>query len=156
MKKVFGLLVLVFAFHAYAQITYPIASVNISLPAKPGILLPDSTVLTEEDGKIINLRWTPVTPKPKEPVLYRVKAWQIMQGQMDADAIRMNRLMVLKDVIDKTQLTVEGLVKIPCPNGCRFVWNVQALTRKGQPIGANKGFSPNGRFVIGEKQERRN
>ncbi|HCN84359.1 MAG TPA: hypothetical protein DIT07_12175 [Sphingobacteriaceae bacterium] len=155
MKKVFGLIVLIIAFQAYAQKTYPIASVSISLPAKPTVLLPDSSTVSEEDGKIINFNWKPVTPKPKEPVLYRVKAWQLMQGQMEADAIRMNRLMVVKDVIDQTQIVVENLVKIPCPNGCRFVWNVQALNRKGQPISVNKGFSPNGKFVIGVKMERK-
>jgi hypothetical protein len=147
-KKIFGLLLLIIAVQTLAQ-TPPKPTNNISLPSKPDALLPEGVVISAEDGmKAINFRWQPVSPKPKDPITYHLKVWQLMVGQNEADAIRMNRKLALKDVVDQRQVVVEGLVKIPCPNGCRFVWNVQALNRQGKAVGPNNGFSTNATFGV--------
>lgn len=153
MKKIFCLLIIIIAVRTYAQ-TPTKPGINISLPSKPAVLLPDGAIVSAEDGmKALNFRWNAVSPKPNGPVTYRVKVWQLMVGQNEADAIRMNRTMAVKEVTDQTQVVIENLVKIPCPNGCRFVWNVQALSRQGKPVGENKGLSPNGTFVVAGKME---
>ena len=41
-----------------------------------------NALINEADiKKPITFRWTPVVPKPKETVTYRLRVWQLMQGQ---------------------------------------------------------------------------
>lgn len=88
-------------------------------------------------------RWTPLVPKPKEPVTYRLKVWQLMQGQSGTQAMRSNQPIVTKDVDNLTQATVNGVITGPCkpPYLCDFIWSVQAVSRNGKPMGNNEGNS---------------
>lgn len=108
------------------------------------------TLITPEDGKKLTLqqakapiifRWTPVVPKPQQSVTYRLKVWQLMQGQNGVQAMKSNQPVVTKDVENLTQATVANLLTGPCrpPYLCDFIWSVQALTRDGKPIGSNNG-----------------
>lgn len=110
------------------------------------------TLITPEDGKKFTpeqmkapliFRWTPVVPKPQQPVTYRLKVWQLMQGQTGSQAMRSNTPLVNKDVENLTQTTVTNIYTGPCrpPYLCDFIWNVQALSRDGKPVGSNNGFS---------------
>jgi hypothetical protein len=110
------------------------------------------TLISPENGKVfteaelsrpVTFRWTPVVPKPREQVTYRLKVWQLMQGQTAAQAIHSNQPIVTKDVDNITQAVVNGVYTGPCkpPYLCDFVWMVQALTREGKPIGKNEGNS---------------
>ncbi|MCX6315908.1 MAG: hypothetical protein NTW29_01350 [Bacteroidetes bacterium] len=110
------------------------------------------TLITPDNGKRFPLsdlmkplqfRWTPLVPKPKEPVTYRLKVWQLMQGQNGTAAMRSNTPIADKEVKEITQLTVTNLVTGPCrpPYLCDFIWNVQATNREGKPLGRNNGFS---------------
>ena len=110
------------------------------------------TLTTPDNGKkftpqelqgVVMFRWTPLVPKPKEPVTYRIKVWQLMQGQNGTQAMRTNQPIVTKDVDNLTQATVNGIYTGPCkpPYLCDFIWNVQALNRSGKPIGNNNGAS---------------
>ncbi|MBK8519328.1 MAG: hypothetical protein IPL54_00115 [Chitinophagaceae bacterium] len=65
------------------------------------------TLINPENGKIyteaelsrpVTFRWTPLVPKPREPVTYRLKVWQLMQGQNGTQAMRSNQPIVTKDV----------------------------------------------------------
>ncbi len=92
---------------------------------------------TEQDTKGgINFRWTPVLPRPKENVTYRLKVWQLMQGQNGTQAMRSNQPIVTKDVDNITQATINNLYTGPCrpPYLCDFIWSVEALS-KGQGVG---------------------
>jgi hypothetical protein len=91
----------------------------------------------------ITFRWTPVVPKPQEPVTYRLRVWQLMQGQNSTQAMRTNQPIVTKDVADITEATVSGIYTGPCrpPYLCDYVWNVQAIDKNGLPIGSNEGTS---------------
>jgi len=93
--------------------------------------------------KPISFRWTPVVPKPQEPVTYRLKVWQLMQGQNAVQAMKANQPIFEKDVVNITQTVVNNLITGPCtpPYLCDFVWNVQALNREGKAIGSNNGTS---------------
>lgn len=96
----------------------------------------------------VTFRWTPLVPKPNIPVTYRLKVWQLMQGQNATTAMRTNQPIVTKDVDNLTQATVNAILTGPCkpPYLCDFIWNVQALTREGKPLGNNNGFSEPLRF----------
>lgn len=120
--------------------------------APPTLITPenDKRFLKKDMLKPVMFRWTPLVPKPKEPVTYRLKVWQLMQGQNGLQAIRTNQPVVTKDVDNLTQAVVSNLYTGPCrpPYLCEFIWNVQALNREGKPIGRNNGTSEPYTFKI--------
>jgi hypothetical protein len=110
------------------------------------------TLINPENGKVfteaelsrpVTFRWTPLVPKPRDPVTYRLKVWQLMQGQNSTEAMRTNQPIVTKDVDNITQAVVNGIYTGPCrpPYLCDYVWQVQALNREGKPMGKNEGRS---------------
>lgn len=111
----------------------------------PQAIMPTNGALLNESDilKPITFRWTPVVPKPQEPSTYRLKVWQLMQGQNGTQAMKANQPIITKDVDNLTQATVNNLITGPCkpPYLCDFIWNVQALNRDGKPIGGNNGTS---------------
>jgi hypothetical protein len=80
----------------------------------------------------ITFRWTPIVPKPQS-ITYRLKVWQLMQGQNSTEAMRTNQPIVTKDVDNVTETVVQGIYTGPCkpPYLCDFVWAVQAIDQKG-------------------------
>ena len=110
------------------------------------------TLITPDNGKNfteaelqrpVMFRWTPLVPKPKEPVTYRLRVWQLMQGQTAQAAMRSNQPIVTKEVDNLTQTIVTGVITGPCrpPYMCDFIWSVQAVNREGKPMGRNDGTS---------------
>ncbi len=102
----------------------------------------DGALLSETElQKPILFRWIPVIPRAQDPVTYRLKVWQLMQGQTGTQAMKVNQPLITKDVDNITQAVVNNLVGGPClpPYMCDFIWNVQALNREGKPIGENNG-----------------
>ena len=76
------------------------------------------TLINPENGKIyteaelsrpVTFRWTPLVPKPREPVTYRLKVWQLMQGQNGTTAMRTNQPIITKEVDNITQTVVNGI-----------------------------------------------
>lgn len=90
----------------------------------------------DEASQPITFRWTPVVPKPQS-VIYRLKVWQLMQGQSGSQAMRTNQPIVTKDVDNITETTVSGIYTGPCrpPYLCDFVWAVEVITPNGTPVG---------------------
>ena len=92
----------------------------------------------------MKFRWTPLVPRPQEPVTYRLRVWQLIQGQTGTQAMRSNQPIVTKEVINFTELTT-GVITGPCkpPYMCDFVWNVQAIgkTTATNEIGTSDTFS---------------
>jgi hypothetical protein len=113
--------------------------------APPTLITPDNEkkFTAKELQGVVMFRWTPLVPKPKEPVTYRLKVWQLMQGQNSTQAMRTNQPIVTKDVDNITQAAVNSILTGPCkpPYLCDFIWNVQALNRSGKPMGNNNGTS---------------
>jgi hypothetical protein len=93
----------------------------------------------------INFRWTPLVPKPQEPVTYRLRVWQLMQGQNSTQAMRTNKPIVTKDVADITEASISGIYTGPCrpPYLCDYVWNVEALNKQGTVVASSEpsGFT---------------
>jgi hypothetical protein len=118
----------------------------------PKLIAPvDEKSFTPKDMSApISFRWTPLVPKPQQPVTYRLKVWQLMQGQNSTEAMRTNKPIVTKDVADVTEATVSNIYTGPCrpPYLCDFIWQVQALDREGKPIGNNEGKSEAWSFKV--------
>ncbi len=129
-----------------ALITYT-ASQNIS-PANEKIFDPIAAKLP------ITFRWTTVIPKPKDPVMYKLRVWQLMQGQTGVQAAKANDPLIEKEVKNITQSIVTNIITGPCkpPYLCDFVWNVQALDKEGKPIGNKDGMSDFFSFSIKQNE----
>ncbi len=119
------------------------------------------TLINPENGKSyteaelsrpVTFRWTPLVPKPRETVTYRLKVWQLMQGQNGTQAMRSNQPIVTKDVDNITQAVVNGILTGPCkpPYLCEFIWQVQAVNKEGKPMGRNEGKSEPYTFKVEE------
>jgi hypothetical protein len=89
-----------------------------------------------ENGYRVTFRWTPLVPKPQQPVTYRLKVWQLMQGQNSTQAMRTNKPIVTKDVDNITSYKSTEIYTGPCkpPYLCDFVWNVEALNADGKSL----------------------
>ena len=120
----------------------------------PQIIMPatNTDFRAEDLKKPFTFRWTPVSPKPQEPITYRLRVWQLMQGQTSTQALKVNQPIITKDVDNITQTVVANLVEDPCkpPYLCDYVWNVQAINKEGKGIGGNNGMSAAATFKIGE------
>ena len=103
--------------------------------------------------KPITFRWTPVVPKPKDAVTYRLKVWQLMEGQNGTQAMTTNEPVVTKEIQNQNQAVITNLYTGPCkpPYLCEFVWNVQAVDSKGNFLGRNNGLSEAFQFGIETK-----
>lgn len=111
-----------------------------------GALRGSVILLSPADGKSIAasyaskpvlFRWTAVSPKPKEAVTYRLKVWQLMQGQNGTEAMRTNQPIMTKDVVDIAQAAISNLYTGPCkpPYLCDFIWSVEVFNSDGIFIG---------------------
>ena len=125
---------------------------NLAYKPPQATIPADGTQISLTSSKLpVTFRWTPVVPRPQEPVTYRLKVWQLLQGQVGTQAIKANQPIIEKDVDNLTQVLVSNLLTGPCepPYLCDFVWNIQALRRDGKPIGENFGTSELMAFKIG-------
>ncbi|MEO6253820.1 MAG: hypothetical protein ABIO79_10965 [Ferruginibacter sp.] len=122
--------------------------------APPTLITPDNgKIYTEAElSRPVTFRWTPLVPKPREPVTYRLKVWQLMEGQNGTQAMRSNQPIVTKEVDNITQTVVNGIYTGPCkpPYLCDFIWQVQAVNKEGKPMGRNQGNSEPYTFKVGE------
>jgi SdrD B-like domain/Carboxypeptidase regulatory-like domain len=105
-------------------------------------------VINEMDAeKAITLRWTPLVPKPAGPVTYRIRVWQLMQGQNGTQAMRSNKPIVEKTVTNTTETSVQGILTGPCkpPYLCDFIWTAEAISSNGKLLNTatsnNQGWS---------------
>jgi hypothetical protein len=115
---------------------FTIADAKEQTYSPPNNIMPtDKKTLTETEAKVLTLRWTPIVPKPKDPVTYRLKVWQLMQGQTGVQAMRTNAPIAEKEVTNITQAVLSNIYTGPCkpPYLCDYVWNVEAT--KTNPLG---------------------
>lgn len=82
-----------------------------------------------ENSKPVLFRWIAISPKPKEAVTYRLRVWQLMQGQNRMEAMRNNQPIITKDVVNITQAAISNVYTGPCrpPYLCDFVWAVEVF-----------------------------
>jgi hypothetical protein len=92
-----------------------------------------------EAQRPITFRWTPVVPKPTENVRYRLRVWQLMQGQNGTQAMRNNQPIITKETTN-TATIVYNLYTGPCkpPYLCDFIWSVQVIGPNGSATGTTE------------------
>ena len=101
----------------------------------------DKKTLTDKEIKApLTFRWTPCLPKPQDPPMYRLRVWQLMQGQNGNAAMKANTPVVEKDVRDITQFVKPNLMgDIEMIGGAaNLVWNVEAVGEQGKVLGSSQ------------------
>jgi len=98
---------------------------------------------SSQAAKPVLFRWTAIIPKPKGSVTYRLKVWQLMEGQNGIEIMRSGTPVFSKDVTGLTQTAVSNLYTGPCkpPYLCDFIWTVEALPGDDITMGRNLGAS---------------
>jgi hypothetical protein len=99
-------------------------------------------VFTEAEAKQpINFRWTPLLPKPRVALTYRLKVWEVKEGQNATQVIKTEQPVLTQDVKDQTQYSSKQDWEI----GVRapLIWKVEALDKEGKLLGVSEvtGFS---------------
>jgi hypothetical protein len=124
----------------------------------PTLINPDDNKkLTETELKgVLMFRWTPLVPKPRDVVTYRLRVWQLTQGQNALAAAKANEPILVKDVDNVSQAAISNFLNSasPCkpPYLCDFVWNVQAINKAtGKSYGKNNGNSEYYKFSVAEQ-----
>ena len=92
---------------------------------------------------IISFRWTSVVPAAEQGTRYRVQVFEILAGQTDMQAYRSNRPLLDEEAIrGSTQfLWRSNLPMLDSTANSRFIWTVQTLDEKDQPLPTNDAFT---------------
>jgi hypothetical protein len=78
----------------------------------------------------ITFRWTPIIPKPQDPIVYRLRVWQLMteKGNTSVKALMTTDPIFEKDVENTTQIMDRIVFPKSCPT-CKYYWTVEALMK---------------------------
>jgi hypothetical protein len=110
--------------HLYAQ--------NPKAAYKPpqNISPSEGQVFRPQTAESIVFKWTPVSPKPLKPVIYKLRIWAYRKGESAAQVIRTNEPLISKET-NEYQVTINKFLTAACkpPYQCNFVWNVQAVSK---------------------------
>ena len=115
------------------------------------------TISLDDAKNSITFKWKPVSPN-QSGIKYKLRVWQLMQGQNGTQAIKTNQPLVVLDVDGNsmsdalTDGIIRGIITGPCkpPYMCDFIWNVQALNKEGHPVGSNEGTSEPTMFAVSQ------
>ncbi|MEP7237452.1 MAG: hypothetical protein ABI685_06300 [Ferruginibacter sp.] len=100
----------------------------------------DKKVFTEKEIKEpMTFRWTPILPRPQVAVVYKLKVWQLMQGQNPSQAIQSSQPVIEEEVKDQTQF----MYRKGWDGKGNWVWRVEATDGQGKVLGVSEatGFS---------------
>jgi hypothetical protein len=127
---------------------------NVTYQPPQNVMPTDGTVIKEADAKKpLTFRWTPVLPRPQGNITYRLKVWQLMQGQNGVQAMKANSPLIEKDVENINQIVVNNLSEALSCVRCNtiVIWAVQALIKDGsQAEEMSLGMSEASVFSVGE------
>ncbi len=96
----------------------------------------------------VTFRWTPIIPRPKDPVVYKLRVWQLMQGQSATQAMKTTTPIVEEEVTNITQMVKK--ITFP-PNAIAqklFTWNVEASKKNAMGEVEMLGVSEASAFSI--------
>jgi hypothetical protein len=96
----------------------------------------DKKKFTQREAKApVTFKWAH-TATPGTASIYRLKVWQLMQGQNAAQAMRSNNPIITRQVKDAGEITVNGILTGPCkpPYLCDFVWNIEMMDAAGRTL----------------------
>ena len=92
---------------------------------------------------IISFRWTNVVPTAEQGTRYRVQVFEVLAEQTDMQAYRSNRPLLDEEAIRGSNqfLWRTNLPMLDSIANSRFIWTVQTLDEKGQPLPTNDAFT---------------
>lgn len=92
---------------------------------------------------VIPFRWTNVVPAAEQGTRYRVQVFEILPGQTDMQAYRSNRPLLDEEAIRGSNqfLWRTNLPMLDSTANNRFIWTVQTIDEKGQPLPTNDAFT---------------
>lgn len=101
------------------------------------------TFPADEALQPITFRWTPIVPKPQQVVTYKLRVWQLMQGQNGTAAMR-NQPKLVREVVDANEITIAGFYTGPCkpPYLCDFIWTVEAVITQDGAVTSTTTSNP--------------
>ncbi len=108
----------------------------------PQLIAPaNGKVLTETEQKQpITFRWTPLIPKPKEDVSYKVTVVEIRKGQSASEARIASNSLLETIVKNQTQMLTKGTIAsiAPISKDSQYGWYVQAIGQEGNVLGTSE------------------
>lgn len=92
---------------------------------------------------IISFRWTNVVPTAEQGTRYRVQVFEVLAEQTDMQAYRSNRPLLDEEAIRGSNqfLWRSSLPMLDSTANNRFIWTVQTLDEKGEPLPTNDAFT---------------
>ena len=91
------------------------------------------------DKSDILFKWTPFAPRPNNPVVYKLRVWQVLQGQSNSHAYKNNKPIITKYIESIEMAFIKSMITSKClpALACNFIWTVQALGADGNPLDEN-------------------
>lgn len=110
----------------------------VNYTAPQNIMPVDGKVFTKQEANLpIMFRWTPVQPKPKEDVIYKVRLYEVAKGTSKAQAIKSGSPV---ETIEVKNITQTSFKLAPRCNNCEWVWNVEAISVERVQGGEPRSF----------------
>lgn len=126
----------------------------VSATQLPVLLLPASNAIlpVASAQSAISFRWTPVCPRPSEPVHYRVQVFEVQDSQTPLQAMRSNQPLLNQEVINTTQYIWRPGISFAGEKQHRFVWTIQCFDYNGSlitgEVNNGEGRSEAGVFAV--------
>ncbi|MBP6687594.1 MAG: hypothetical protein KA160_07015 [Lacibacter sp.] len=107
----------------------------------------NAVISLEEAKQSVNFKWSVGPTSPM--ITYRLRVWQLMQGQNGTTAMRDSEPIVDKST-DVNTITISGMLTGPCkpPYLCDFVWNVVIIERDSNGTMKETIVSSTGSFSV--------
>ncbi len=101
----------------------------------PVLIAPaNEAILNEASAQTaIVFRWTPLVPRPREPAVYTVLVFEILDGQTPMQALRSNQPILNADVRDVTQYIWRPQLGMAEEGRNKFIWTIKSTDGQGTP-----------------------
>ena len=119
----------------------------VTNPITLGAPATNAVISLDQAKQSVNFKWSVGPTSPM--VTYRLRVWQLMQGQNGSTAMRDNAPIVDQNT-DINTITVSGMLTGPCkpPYLCDFVWNVAVIERDSNGTMKETIVSGTGSFSV--------
>jgi hypothetical protein len=124
----------------------------------PQLIYPaNGAILSQTEAmKPLAFRWTPIVPKPKDIVTYRIGIYEVRKGMTAAAVLNSTPVLFEKELSTLTQIVQPSILQRMVSPGSSFGWYVQTLDNQRKPLGKNEGRSEPFTFSIAEKGQKPN
>lgn len=112
----------------------------------PVLIAPANEVILKEEAAqtAMVFRWTPILPRPQEPVTYTILVFEILDGQTPMQALRSNQPILNNEVKGATQYIWRPQLGMAEEGRNKYIWTIRSTDFRGTAI---TGESTNGDAV---------